>query len=78
MFHKIREAMASENANEILGGIVEVDGVHRRQMRPANKSKRIDRRLAKQQTARRVVVAVRERKGRTLTFVVRKEADGVF
>jgi hypothetical protein len=48
-------------------------------IRPENrKEDRIDRRLAKHQTGtRRVVVAFRQRKGRTLTFVTKNEAEGV-
>jgi hypothetical protein len=39
---------------------------------------RVDRRLAEHQTGkRRVVIAIRERKGRTLTFVRKSEAEGV-
>ncbi len=79
--HKIREAMASETAGLKLSGEVEIDGqYHGGHVRPANKVEdRVDRCLAKHQTGtRRVVVAMRQRKGRTLTFVVRNEADGVF
>jgi hypothetical protein len=48
-------------------------------VRPANlKEDRVDRRLSENQTGkRRVVVALRQRKGRTLTFVTMSEADGV-
>lgn len=80
MFHKIREAMASENANQMLGGIVEVDGMYTGgKVREANlKSERIDRRLAENRSEnRRVVVVVRERKGKTRAFVTKQEADGV-
>ena len=39
---------------------------------------RVDRRLRKYQTGkRRVVVAIRARKGRTLTFVTKRESEGV-
>ena len=78
--HKLREAMASEIANETLSGTVEVDGAYfGGSIRPANlKEDRIDRRLAENQTGkRRVVVIARERKGRTKTTVTRQEADGV-
>lgn len=79
--HKIREAMAAETKGLKLTGEVEIDGAYfGGHIRPANKAEdRIDRRLAQHQTGkRRVVVALRQRKGRTLTFVVRNEADGVF
>jgi transposase-like protein len=78
--HKLREAMASETANETLGGKVEIDGAYfGGHIRPANvKENRVDRRLSQHQTGkRRVVVALRERSGRTIPFVVRQEADGV-
>lgn len=78
--HKIREAMASETANQMLGGIVEVDGCHvGGHVREANlKEDRVDRRLARNRSPRRrVVVAIRERKGRTRTFVTRHEHEGI-
>jgi len=41
-------------------------------------SRRIDRRLAKYQTGkRRVVIAFRERAGRTLTLVAKSESEGI-
>ncbi|XSG83516.1 MAG: IS1595 family transposase [Methyloligella sp. ZOD6] len=79
--HKIREAMAAETENMKVSGDCEIDGAYfGGSIRPANRAEdRIDRRLAKHQTGkRRVVIALRQRKGRTLTFVVRNEADGVF
>ncbi len=79
--HKIREAMAAETENMKVSGDCEIDGAYfGGHIRPANLAEdRIDRRLAKHQTGkRRVVIALRQRKGRTLTFVVRNEADGVF
>ena len=67
--HKLREAMASEvHTGEVLDGHVDVDGAYfGGTIRPENhKADRVDRRLAKHQTgARRVVVAFRERLGRT-------------
>ncbi|MEX0751606.1 MAG: IS1595 family transposase [Xanthobacteraceae bacterium] len=78
--HKIREALAAETKGMSLFGEVEVDGMyHGGHIRPANLAdNRIDRRLAKHQTGkRRVVVAFRQRKGRTLPFVVREEGEGV-
>ena len=78
--HKLREAMAADQAKYQPKGHVEIDGAyfggHRK---PANfKANRVDRRLAEHQTGkRRVVVVMRERQGRTLPFVVRAEDDGV-
>jgi hypothetical protein len=81
--HKIREAMASEMKGKAIGGagrVVEVDGCHvGGHVRPENEKKdRQDRRLAGNQTgARRVVVALRERGGRTLTMVFKTEAASI-
>jgi transposase-like protein len=80
MVHKLREAMASETNGHSLSGEVEVDGAYfGGHIRPANFAEnRVDRRKAEFQTGtRRVVIAARQRKGRTLTAVVRSEADGV-
>ena len=78
--HKLREALALEQVRGELSGTVEVDGAyfggHVKQEN--RKEDRKDRRLAEQQTGKRqVVVVARERGGRTLPFVVRKEADAV-
>lgn len=78
--HKLREALAAEVADEELEGEVEIDGAFfGGHIRPANRVEdRIDRRLAKHQTGtRRVVIALRERHGRTRTFVRHTEAEGV-
>ncbi|MGQ0456114.1 MAG: IS1595 family transposase [Hyphomicrobium sp.] len=78
--HKLREAMAAETAGHKLDGTVEVDGAYfGGHIRPANlKDDRVDRRLSEHQTGkRRVVVAIRQRKGRTLSFVTKQESDGV-
>jgi hypothetical protein len=78
--HKLREAMASEINGQVLDDHVEIDGCHvGGHIRPANRIEdRVDRRLAVNQTGkRRVVVALRERGGRTLPFVVKAEAEGV-
>lgn len=80
MAHKLREAMASEIDGMKLDDEVEVDGAYfGGHIRPENaKEDRIDRRLKKHQTgARRVVIAFRERLGRTLPFVANAEAEGV-
>ena len=79
--HKLREAMASEvHTGEVLDGHVEVDGAYfGGHVRPENrKEDRKDRRRKENQTGkRRVVVAFRQRPGRTLPFVVTKESEGV-
>ena len=78
--HKIREALAAETAEANLCGDVEVDGAYfGGHVRPENrKEDRVDRRLSENRDAdRRVVIVVRERKGRTLTFVRKTEAEGV-
>ncbi|GGL62488.1 IS1595 family transposase [Wenxinia marina] len=79
--HKLREAMALEvHTGEVLDGHVEVDGAYfGGHVRPENrKEDRKDRRLKENQSPRRrVVVAFRERYGRTLPIVVRAEAEGV-
>src|SRR4051794_11065619 len=81
--HKIREAMASEVKDLRLDGAgrdIEIDGCYvGGHVRPENrKEDRKDRRLAENQSdRRRVVVALRERRGRTLPFVCIREAEGV-
>ncbi len=81
--HKLREAMASEMRGATVGGdgrVVEVDGMYSGgYVRPENKKEdRKDRRLAENQTGkRRVVVAMRERKGRTLTAVFPSEDEAI-
>jgi transposase-like protein len=80
MLHKIREAVAAETKNEKLFGEIEIDGAFfGGHIRPANlKENRIDRRFGLHQTGkRRVVVALRQRQGRTLPFVSTSEAHGV-
>ena len=79
--HKLREALSSEvHTGEQMEGTVEVDGAYfGGHIRPKNiAAKRVDRRLKRHQTGtRRVVVAFRERLGRTLPFVTKSEAEGV-
>ncbi len=80
MAHKIRESMQDEYEGRKVSGEVEIDGAYfGGHICPANlREDRIDRRRARHQTGtRRVVVAIRARKGRTLTFVTPTEADGV-
>jgi transposase-like protein len=79
--HKLREALSLEiQDNAAMSGDVEVDGAYfGGHIRPHNiASKRVDRRRAKHQTGlRRVVVAFRERLGRTRPFIAMAEAEGV-
>lgn len=79
--HKLREVMAQEvHTGEVLDGHVEMDGAYfGGHVRPENrKEDRKDRRLKENQTGkRRVVIVLRERKGRTLPFVAKQEAEGV-
>lgn len=58
--HKLREAMASETANVMLSGTVEIDGAYfGGHVKPANfKEVRKDRRLAENQTGKRRCVVV--------------------
>ncbi|MDP3740160.1 MAG: IS1595 family transposase [Hyphomonadaceae bacterium] len=78
--HKMREAIGLASDKSILEGTVELDGAYfGGYVKPANKkTDRKDRRLAEQQTGKRqVVIAMRERAGRTRAFVVKAERDGV-
>lgn len=76
--HKLREAIAREQADRQLGGIVEIDGAYfGGYTKPENrKEDRRDRRLFANQTGKRqCVVVMRQRGGRTLPFVVANEGD---
>jgi transposase-like protein len=78
--HKIREALAAENANATVSGDVAVDGAYfGGHVRPANhRENRVDRRLAVNQTGkRRVVVIAREKGGKTLPFVFKSEPEAL-
>jgi transposase-like protein len=78
--HKLREAMAIEQANLRLDGIVEIDGAYfGGYVKPANeKSDRKDLRLTANQSGKRqCVVIMRERNGRSLPFIVAREGDAV-
>jgi transposase-like protein len=78
--HKLREAMALEQQGRKLDGIVEIDGGYfGGHVKPENrKEDRKDRRLkANTSGKRQCVVIMRERKGRSLPFVVRNEGDAV-
>lgn len=78
--HKLREALSAETAELKLRNTVDVDGAYfGGHVRPANmKIDRVDRRLLRNRTdTRRVVVALRERSGRTLVRSFRLESDGI-
>ena len=80
MAHKLREALGAELEGQRLEGEVEIDGMYTGgHVRPANyKEDRVDRRLKRHQSPhRRVVVALRQRGGRTLPFVTMSEDEGV-
>ena len=76
--HKLREAMAKEQAGLTLDGIVEIDGAYfGGYVKPENiKADRRDLRLTANRSGKRqCVVIMRERKGRSLPFVVPSEGD---
>jgi transposase-like protein len=76
--HKLREAMALEQQGRILNGVVEMDGGYfGGYVKPENrKEDRKDRRLKANSSGKReCVVIMRERKGRSLAFVVANEGD---
>ena len=78
--HKLREAIGSQQMQGDLSGVVEIDGAYvgGAVKQENRKEDRKDRRLAEQQNGKRQsVVVARERGGKTLPFVVRKEADAV-
>lgn len=78
--HKLREAMAREQAGRQLDGIVEIDGAYfGGYVKPENnKADRKDRRLVANRTGKRqCVVIMRERGGKSLPFIVANEGDAV-
>jgi transposase-like protein len=78
--HKLREAIEAEQSGVTLSGTCEVDGAYfGGHVRQENKAEeRADRRLAEEQTGkRRIVVVVRQRGGRTVTGVFKRESEGV-
>lgn len=80
LMHKLREAMVWETTEARLSGEVEIDGAHfGGHVRPANRREdRVDRRVLKNRSGkRRVVVALRQRGGRTLTRTFLREAEGI-
>ena len=78
--HKIREAVTATDKGKTVSGDVEIDGCYvGGYVKPANwKENRRDRRRAVNQNGkRRVVIVMRERKGKTLTFVAKSEDASV-
>lgn len=78
--HKLREAMAQEQIGRTLNGTVEIDGGYfGGYVKPENrKEDRKDRRLKSNHSGKRqCVVIMRERKGKSLPFIVRNEGDAV-
>ncbi len=76
--HKMREAMALDQIEGQLSGIVEVDGsYYGGYVKPANHAKdRVDRRRAvNKSNKRKAVVVARERGGRTMTAVFKHEGQ---
>ncbi len=76
--HKLREAMTVEQHKATINGTSEIDGAYfGGHSKPKNVvAERVDRRSL-QTGKRRVVVVIRERHGRTLPFVFRKESDAI-
>ena len=80
LLHKLREAMGRETAGRMAEGVIEIDGAYfGGYVKPTNwHVNRRDRRLARNQSGkRRVLVVMRERGGRTMPFVVKREAQSV-
>ncbi len=78
--HKLRETVAAETAEHTASGEVEVDGAYfGGHVRPENrKADRKDRRKAENQSGKRQsVIVVRERQGRTVSFVAVSEGASV-
>ena len=77
--HKLREAIAKEQMQGQLSGVVEIDGAYfGGHVKQENvKADRKDRLASEQTGKRQSVVVARERHGKTLPFVVAKEADAV-
>lgn len=80
LLHKVRESIEITRDTGALSGSVEVDGAYfGGYVKPANEKKdRKDRRKKIHQSGKRQsVIVMRERGGRTLTYVARTEAEGV-
>jgi len=80
LLHKVRESIEAAREVGALSGDVECDGAYfGGYVKPANEKKdRKDRRKKVHQSGKRQsVIVMRERGGRTLTYVTRTEAEGV-
>ena len=80
LLHKLRCALTSDSATTILSGVVEIDGAwFGGYIRPENyRAARIDRRRREHQNGKRLcIVAMRQRGGKTVTTVVKHEAEAV-
>lgn len=80
LLHKVRESIEIARNEGALSGSVEVDGAYfGGYVKPANEKKdRKDRRKKIHQSGKRQsVIVMRERGGRTLTYVTGTEAEGV-
>ena len=80
LVHKLREAIEHEQRKATLSGVCEIDGAYfGRAPRHTNRvADRADHRLAEEQSGKkRVVVVMRERMGRTLPFVFKREIDAI-
>lgn len=80
MAHKLREALSAQDRTGQVAGQVEIDGMYAGgYVKPTNfKDNRRDRRLVANQSGKRqVVIAARERNGKTITFVAKSEDAGV-
>ena len=80
LLHKLRCALTSNSATTILSEVVEIDGGwFGGYIRPENyRVARIDRRRREHQNGKRLcVVAMRQRGGKTVTTVVKHEAEAV-
>jgi transposase-like protein len=80
--HKLREAIEAEQSKAEFSPATEkeIDGAYfGGHVKPQNEvASRVDRRTAAEQTGKKqVVVVMRERNGRTLPFVFRKESDAI-
>ena len=78
--HKLREVMEAEQRTAKFSGVSEIDGAYfGGKQKPRNAiADRVDRRAVEEQTGKRqVVVVMRQRGGRTLPFVFKKESEGI-
>ncbi len=78
--HKLREIVDAEQHKATLNGVCEIDGAYfgGKSKQKNRVAERVDRRAVEEQTGkRRVVVVMRQRRGRTLSFVCKKESDAL-